>query len=198
MNSSRIGGKIIVTLLRSAMLWNCSLLLVACVVYSSSSTSRATPVGAGITIRPGDLPSGWVPIGPVPLERVGQDVLVWQAAYASADDPTRSTITIQQQLTVFSTTQSATDAYGQWDRKWFPTTDWLTPQGTQFTPRDPDGQHHYACVCVAGASILACGQLQRHVNLVSLVIANIDGHSMTLAQFGQVIDHIDARLTLVP
>ena len=186
------------TLLRSAMLWSCSLLLVACVVYSSSSTSRATPVGAGITIRPGDLPSGWVSIGPVPLERVGQDGIIWQAAYASADDPTRSTITIQQQLTVFSTTQSAIDAYKQWIPKWFPTADWTTPLESSSVPRDQNDQYHYACLTYAGASIISCSQLQRHVNLVSLVIANIDGRSMTLAQFGQVIDHIDARLTVVP
>jgi hypothetical protein len=181
--------------LQSIVLVCCSVALAACGTFLPSATAGATPAGSGIVIRPEDLPRGWVPIGPAPLERVGQDTLIWLAAYASADDPGRSTITIQQQLTIFPTTQSAMDAYDQWFIKWFPTGAWALPPESHFTPRQPSDKYHYACLFVAGASVTSCGQLQQHANLVSLVIANIDGHSMTLAQFEQVLNNIDARMT---
>jgi hypothetical protein len=172
-----------------------SLLLAACSAFQPSSTPNS--IGIGVVIRPQDLPPGWLSLGPSNLNRVDPSAYSWLAAYVSEDDPTRLTINIQQQLTVFMTAQSAKSAYEQWDAKWFPTTNWLTPPGAQFAPRDPDDQYHYACLFVAGASLTACRYLQRHVNLVSLVIANIDGQSMTFSQFGQIIDGIDSRLTLV-
>jgi hypothetical protein len=171
-----------------------SLVLAACSTFQPSSTPNF--IGSGVVIRPQDLPPGWLPVGHSVLERVGLPAYNWFAEYASADDPTGA-INIQQQLTVFTTTQSALDAYEQWDRNWFPTTVWVTPPGSQFKPRDPDDQYHNACLFVAGASMTSCTELQRHASLVSLVIANIDGHSMTLKQFEQIMGGIDSRLTIV-
>jgi hypothetical protein len=103
---------------------------------------------------------------------------------------------VTHELSVYPDEELAKKAYPTWETGWFPTSTWTRPADAQFAPMDSKDQVHFACISTTGnlGPLLSCRLLQRHKRLISLVLVNIDGKTLTLAQIEEALRRMDERM----
>ena len=102
---------------------------------------------------------------------------------------------VQHQLSVYQTIDAAKQAYPEWEKQRFPTTDWKTPDGVIFQPKDKNDLFRIACISekIDGQPMLFCGYLQQHKNLITLVSAQLDDKNLDLQQLISALEISDIR-----
>jgi len=103
---------------------------------------------------------------------------------------------VQHQLSVYQTVDAAKQAYPEWEKQWIPTTDWKSPTGVVFQPKDINDLFRLACYSgkVDGQPILFCSYLQQHKNIITLVLAQVDDKNLDVQQLVNALEILDIRL----
>ncbi len=161
------------------------------------SVGRDNPTNdfpSGMLMVPQDLPRGWT------REDVYfEDVLNAQSvtvAHVGSSDPKESHILVSHQLSLYQTETDAKNAYSDWESEWFTTDKLIPPNGWLFQPQDTQDQSRFGCLnqTINEKPFLVCRYLQRHKSIISLVLANLDGETLTLEQFANTLMLIDTRM----
>ena len=88
-------------------------------------------------------------------------------------------------------------AFPQLYATWFPSA-WGKWPGANFIPSNPKDQYRFVCQNQEFADpILTCISLQMHKQFISLVDANMNPQSLTLAQLDGVLKAVDDRLNKI-
>lgn len=143
---------------------------------------------------PQDLPSGWVSDGYEFPEIISADTR--RAFFLGSNDPNKEYILISHTLSVYPTEQAAEKAYPDWEMHWFPTDNWVAPEGSSYVTDKPGDRQRLACIHVSinGNPIMSCRYLKQHSNMISLVLANIDDDAISLLEFENALQKIDGRM----
>ena len=86
--------------------------------------------------------------------------------------------------------------YSEQEKEWFSEgKEWT---GAEFSPLDSNDKYRYVCLQIFfDKSILSCSFLQKHNNIVMLILVNFDERLMTMSQFNDVLKVLDKRLNTV-
>lgn len=141
-----------------------------------------------------DLPNLWVWNGSSAV-RV-PDALTSHDTSFSAPNINKDLIPISHQIAVYADPQAARDSLPWWEEEWLPGDEWQTPPESTFTPADPADNYRLGCIPIRSGQVdmLACRSIQQHASLVSVVVAQIDNHAISFAQFDYALRQIDTRL----
>jgi hypothetical protein len=169
-----------------------SFILQACSPPSNQQTIEF-PSEAMLTIR--DLPKGWH------RESIDFDQEVPNAEsitvyFVGSTNPRESHILVSHQLSAYVDEESAQSAFPEWQEKWLSSESWKQPENWAFTPKDSDDIIEFGCLnqTINEKRFTVCTFLQLHKNLISLVLANIDGETLTIPEFEEAMKILDARL----
>ncbi len=138
-----------------------------------------------------DFPKGWAFIGEDWNSEFGKES--YSANYGV---PNKDPIGFGQTIAIYPDQVGAQNGYLEWEKKWFSVGEkW---PGTEFTPQDPNDEYRYECVQIfLDKSIISCTFLQKHNELVVLILINIDDQAITFSQFNEILRVLDERLNKV-
>ncbi len=166
--------------------------ITACASMFNGSSSAEFPFD--LMMQVDDLPSGWFNNGGSFPDEPGADSRL--SAFAKSEDSQFGYRHVIHELSVYSSEELAKKAYPAWETEWFPTNTWKRPAEARFAPKDPNDQVRFACVPVSVnlADVLSCRHLQRHKQIISLILAEIDGKALTLVQLEEALERLDERM----
>ena len=178
------------------MRWLCLYLLWLAMACTLVPADTSTDFPFNLLMTSEDLPTGWGRAGGEAPEVPG--AVSRLVSFAGSTDPRQEYVLVKHQLTVYSSDDGATNAYPEWEGTWFPTQTWQRPAEAAFAPVDSTDQFRFACINVKinDSPVMTCTYLQQHHNLISLVLVNIDGKTITLQQFEQALKRVDERLQM--
>ncbi len=163
-----------------------ALLLISCQGNAISQNSQKLERYA---LNARDLPKGW--------EFFSED---WSSEPgehyygATFGVPNRDIIGLSQVIQWYSDEEQARLGYSKYEEEWFSVgQDW---PGAEFTPLDSSDKYRYACLHIF-SEILSCTFLQRHNNIITLILVNFDDQAMTMTQFNEILKVLDTRLNTV-
>lgn len=138
-----------------------------------------------------DFPDGW--------KFVGEDwssVIDTERYSVSYGAPSKDGIGLNQTIQLYASISAAQDEYSTQENEWFSTTKkW---EGAEFTPVNSKDDYRYECVQIfMDKSIVSCSFLQRHNEIVILILVNVDGELITFAQLNEILRVLDERLNLI-
>ncbi|MCP4359023.1 MAG: hypothetical protein GY796_13465, partial [Chloroflexi bacterium] len=100
---------------------------------------------------------------------------------------------ISHQIAVYPDEQAASLAYPKWEEQWF--TYASESLSSTYHPRTDDVfRYEYIEMPIDDSWMRSYTYLQRHDNLIILVLANIDGQYLTQDDFEQVLEKLDQKL----
>jgi len=137
-----------------------------------------------LMLDPALLPLGWQRLG----GSVGEELGGVSDYVDFGPDGARTFIKFSHQVTLDPDEQAASDAYTGWEEKWF-NTYWATPTEISFMPVNPDDPYQlgFLDASVDEVPLRSYTYLQRHGELIILVLANIDGDLFTSGQFEDIL-----------
>ena len=139
-----------------------------------------------------DLPDGWVYSGQNWNESFGGET--YTIGYGV---PYNNIIRFAHTITEYSNEDQAKIGYPKWEADTFDG-DWNEWEGANFVPSDPNDQYRFECLQVlSDTSVVSCRYLQRHNQIISYVLVNLDGEAMTLSQLNEILGVLDVRLNEV-
>lgn len=138
-----------------------------------------------------DFPDGWKFVGEDWSS--GTDIERYSVSYGA---PSKDGIGLNQTIQLYASISAAQDEYSSQEKEWFSTTKkW---EGTEFTPVNSKDDYRYECVQIfMDKSIVSCGFLQRHNEIVVIILINVDGELITFAQLNEILRVLDERLNLI-
>jgi len=138
-----------------------------------------------------DFPKGWAFVGEDWNSESGKES--YSTNYSV---PNKDPIGFGQTIAIYPDQARAQNGYLEWEKKWFSVGEkW---PGTEFTPQDSNDEYRYECIQIfLDKSIISCTFLQKHNELVVLILVNIDGKEITFSQFNEVLRVLDERLNNV-
>jgi len=157
----------------------------------SLDLSEFTAPVARITLRPADLPDGWVFASEYYNKEMGG--INYVVGYQFGDKDT--SLSISHELTTYKDVEAGKTAFVEWYRKWF-NQYWLPMQNFHFQPTDLDDLYRYGCMSslMNNLPITSCTFLQQHRQVVSLILVDTDRKAMTFDQMLKILQNIDNRL----
>jgi hypothetical protein len=136
-----------------------------------------------------DFPKDWAFVGEAFSNELGNGS--YSANYGV---PNNNNVSFGETIVIHSDQIRAQKAYLEWEKKWFSVTKkWA---GTEFNPLVPNDEYRYECLQIF-SDIVSCRFLQKHNELVVLILVNVDDKAMTLGQFNGVLRALDERLNKV-
>ena len=137
-----------------------------------------------------DLPPGWVRLGGSFPEVEG--AVAHLVAYSP--EPDVSWKAISHRIAIYPDESAAIRAYPTWE-EWFTLAMQAVEPGT-FRPLSSSDEYRfeYLDVNINGQPVRSFTYLQRHKNMIILVLVNIDNDYITLEEFIQVLEKLDAKL----
>jgi hypothetical protein len=138
-----------------------------------------------------DLPEGWA------FSKEDWNIESGKDSYAAAYGvPNKDIVGLSQVIYIYPDEEQTQLAYSEQEKKWFSEgREW---PGAEFTPLDTNDKYRYVCLQIFfDKSIVSCRFLQKHNNIVVLILVNVDGKSMTLMQFNEILKVLDKRLNTV-
>ncbi len=137
-----------------------------------------------------DLPKGWKFFSEDWSSQPGEDY--YAATYGV---PNKDIIGLSQVITIYPSEEQAQLGYLEQEKEWFSVgKEW---EGAEFTPQDSNDEYRYVCLQIFSDPILSCTFLQKHNNMVTLILVNFDGQLMTMSQFNEILKVLDKRLNTV-
>ncbi|HMV96968.1 MAG TPA: hypothetical protein PKE48_11760 [Anaerolineales bacterium] len=136
-----------------------------------------------------DLPDGWAFFSEDWSGELGEDY--YAATYGI---PNKDIIGLSQVIAMYPSEEQTQLGYSEREEKWFSVGE-VWP-GTEFTPLNSNDKYRYECVQIF-SDIVDCTFLQGHNNIVVLILVSIDGKTMTMAQFNEILRVLDERLNIV-
>ena len=140
-----------------------------------------------------DLPDGWI--------YSGQD---WNQNFGAEDFtigygiPNNNIIRFAHTMSSYSDEEQARIGYSEWEKDTFSDGFLQTWEEADFSPSDPRDQYRFECEQIlSDASIFSCVYLQRHNQIISDILVNLDGKAMTFAQLNEILGVLDKRLNEV-
>ncbi len=81
----------------------------------------------------------------------------------------------------------------------FPVDDWQTPVDFDFEPANAGDLYRFGCMpgYFDGKWYTLCNYVQQHNNIVSDILANLDGQFLKLEDVKAVLESLDARMSQV-
>jgi len=138
-----------------------------------------------------DFPKGWAFVSEDWGSESGKKS--YSATYGV---PNKDIIGFGETIAIYPDQERAQNAYLELEEKWFSVGEkW---PGTEFTPLDSNDKYRYECIQIfLDKSIISCRFLQKHNELVVLILVNIDDQAITISQFNKVLRVLDDRLNKV-
>lgn len=138
-----------------------------------------------------DFPKGWVFNGEDWNSESGKES--YSVNYSV---PNKDPIGFGQTIAIYPDQAQAQNGYLEWEKEWFSVGEkW---PGTEFIPQDSNDEYRYKCIQIfLDKSIVSCTFLQKHNELVVLILVNIDGKTLNLSQFNEILRVLDERLNKV-
>ena len=138
-----------------------------------------------------DLPSGWQ-MTSFNFEEV-PNAKSRSVDYHVSFEPNKLYFHVLHQLVVYPNENEAVKAYSEWESKYFPTNDWRSPFVNDFNPK---GLFRLECLNqnINGQPFIVCRYIQKYKNLISLVLANLDGAYLNLEQLINALKILDIRM----
>lgn len=163
-----------------------ALLLISCQGNAISQTSQKLERYA---VNTRDLPKGWAFSSEDWGSESGEHY--YGAAYGL---PNRDIIGLSQVIRWYQDEEKAQLGYSEYEEEWFSVgQEW---PGAEFTPLGTKDNYRYVCLHIF-SEILSCRFLQRHNNIVTLILVNFDDQAMTMTQFNEILKVLDKRLNTV-
>lgn len=100
-------------------------------------------------------------------------------------------------ITKYPDQEQAQNGYLERKEKWFDVgEEW---PGTEFTPTNQNDEYQYKCLKIPMSTFFSCRFLQRHNEIVVLILVNIDDkeEAITISQFNEILKALDERLNTV-
>lgn len=162
----------------------------ACIAFPGSESDFPFQ----LLMIPQDLPIGWFRDGGDFPEVPGADTR--GIFFSGSTDPNKEYILISHTLSVYTTEAEAENAYIDWEMDIFPTTDWKQPEDISYFPEYAQDQYKLACINVSinENPIKVCRYLRQHLNLISMVFANIDDEAISLSELEDTLGQVDERM----
>lgn len=163
-----------------------ALLLMSCQGNAISQTAQKLERYA---LNPRDLPKGWEFFSEGWSSEPGEHY------YGTTFGvPNRDIIGLSQVVEWYPDEDQARLGYSEYEEEWFSVgQEW---PGAEFTPLDTKDNYRYVCLDVF-TEILTCRFLQRHNNIVTLILVNFDDKVMNMTQFNEILKVLDTRLNTV-
>ncbi len=138
-----------------------------------------------------DFPKGWKFVGEDWSS--GTDTERYSVSYGT---PAKDGIGLNQTLQLHTSLSAAQNEYLNQEKEWFSTTKkW---EGAEFSPLSAEDEYRYECVQIfMDRSIVSCSFLQRHNEIVVIILVNVDGELITFAQLNEILRVLDERLNII-
>lgn len=138
-----------------------------------------------------DFPDGWKFVGEDWSS--GTDTERYSVSYGA---PAKDGIGLNQTLQLYTSLSAAQNEYLNQEKEWFSTTKkW---EGAEFAPLNSDDDYRYECVQIfMDKSIVSCSFLQRHNEIVVIILVNVDGKLIAFSQLNEILRVLDERLNLI-
>ena len=138
-----------------------------------------------------DFPDGWKFVGEDWSS--GTDTERYSVSYGA---PSKDGIGLNQTIQLYTSIAAAQNEYSNQEKEWFSTTKkW---EGADFSPLSSEDEYRYECVQIfMDRSIVSCRFLQRHNQIVVLILVNVDGELITFTQLNEILRTLDERLNLI-
>jgi len=187
-----LGVEMLSKTIRSTVILLVVQLMFGCSVLNQSNAANDFP--SSLLLIPQDLPRGWSREIVYSEEVPNAESIT--VVYVGSKNPQESHIVVSHQLSYYSTSSDAKDAYTLWESEWFTTAKLMPPNDWSFQPQDINDQFRFGCVnqTVNEKPFLVCTYLQHHDRVISLVLANLDGETMNLEQFANALTLLDIRM----
>jgi len=104
---------------------------------------------------------------------------------------------VSHKLAVYADEKSAQTAYLDWEKETFPVDDWKSPDDFHFKPGTSGDLYRFGCMpgYFNGKDFILCRYIQQHKNMLSRILANLDGHVLKLEDVEKTLAELDARLS---
>ena len=164
------------------------------VVLSSCQAEPIKPASLKLerySVTAKDFPDGWKFVGEDWSS--GSNTERYSVSYGA---PSKDGIGLNQTIQLYTSLSMAQDEYSNQEKEWFSTTEkW---EGTEFSPLDSEDDFKYECVQIfMDKSIVSCSFLQRHNEIVVIILVNVDGELITFAQLNEILRVLDERLNVI-
>ena len=148
-----------------------------------------------LLLKQQDLPSGFQRKEFIPVDVPNADALA--IGYVVPDGSKFSGVRVSHRLAMYADEQSAQAAYPDWEKELFPVVEWKNPEDFDFKPTDSDDLYRFACMpgYFEGRDYILCRYVQQHKNMISDVLANLDGRFLNLEDVEELLASLDARLS---
>ena len=115
--------------------------------------------------------------------------------------PEKLSRSMSQRLIIYKDGNKAEKSYSDLVTDYFPTDDWRMPDIFIFKPKNKNDQFDFRCIesepkinGISQGKCLGCISLQQHEQYISLIHVNIDGETLTLDQFKDILAKSDEHL----
>jgi hypothetical protein len=138
-----------------------------------------------------DFPKGWAFVSEDWGGESGKE-----SYSANYNVPSKNIIGFGETIVLYPDQARSQNAYLEWEKEWFSVGEkW---PGTEFAPLDSNDEYRYECTQISlDKSVISCVFLQKHNELVVLILVNIDDKAMTFSQLNEVLRVLDERLNKV-
>lgn len=169
-----------------------AVLLLGCVSCQIQVASKTHPQIEEYEVRAIDLPTGWKFTG-----QSWNQIYGGQSHLVAYGIDNNTIIRLTHTISIYPDEEQAKTAYPKWEEEQFKGSrqEW---SGADFLPSDPTDDYKFECVQLSSdKSSISCRYLQRHKQLISFVLVNLDGKAMTFAQLNAILKAVDDRLNQI-
>ena len=178
--------------LKSIFFWIMIPLLLSCASCQIEATSPATTQFTSYEVKASDIPPGWASPG----QAWGED---WggQSHLVGYEITTPNNVMrLKHMISIYPDEEQAKTAYPKWEEKWFKG-QYVKVTDADFVPSNPNDTYRFECVPLPSESLFSCNYLQLHKRLISFVLVDVDGKSITFAQLNTILKAVDDRLNKI-
>jgi hypothetical protein len=164
-------------------------------VFISFVKSRPNGFPTDLLLKQYDLPRGFQRKEFLSVDVPNAEALA--IGYVVPDGSKFPGVRVSHRLAMYADEQSAQAAYPGWEKELFPVDEWKTPDDFDFKPTDSDDLYRFACMpgYFDGQDYILCRYVQQHKNMISDVMANLDGQFLKLEDVEKLLASLDARLS---
>jgi hypothetical protein len=175
--------------------------LIVLLFTACSLTEQAGQAGfpTDLLLKQQDLPDGFTRKEYVTVSDIPDATEALAIGFVVPDGSQFPPIRVSQRLAVYIDETTAQKAYPDWEKGLFPVDDWKTPDDFHFKPADAGDLYRFGCMLgyFNGKDFIGCSYIQQHKNIISEVLANLDGTVLKLEDVEKTLANLDARMSQV-